>query len=80
MKSESEKLYSNMVAGFDPDKPTKRKSIDDIKDVIYSLLVKGLTLGEISAIVNYNMFHISNYCVKTWGDDYKRKLKKKAKI
>jgi len=80
MKSESEKHYSNIIKDFDPDKVRKRKSIDDIKDKLYSLLIAGYTLKEISNVVGYNMVTISSYCVKTWGGDYQRKLKKKGLI
>ena len=77
MKNETEKHYSDLIKNFDPDAPTKRKSIADSQDIIERMIISGLTLQEMGEVINYNTVSISTFCVKTWGDDYQRKLKKR---
>ena len=78
MKTDSENVYSKMIQNFDPDIPRKRKSIADIKDKIEAMLMAGHTLKEIEDVVNYSKVGLSSSCVKTWGLDYRRILKKKG--
>ena len=75
IRSDSEKAYSDMVKDYDPEKEPRRKSINDIKEKIECLLSTGCIIKEISDIVNYNEVSIRTYCVKTWGNNYQKKLK-----